>query len=77
MTTKPTPGPQHFAQKVKAGRGWLITRNSATLADTDYEHVADEIINALNAQAEQRGRMADTPAWLDNARGVIAKAKQQ
>lgn len=39
------------AQKVKAGRGWLIARNSATLADTDYERVADEIIRALNSHS--------------------------
>lgn len=40
--------PQQVAQKVKAGRGWLIVRNSGTLADTDYERVADEIVRALN-----------------------------
>ena len=40
--------PQDFAQYKKAGRGFLITRNSATLADTDYENVAKEIVSALN-----------------------------
>lgn len=40
--------PQDVAKKVKAGRGWLIVRNSGTLADTDYERVADEIVDALN-----------------------------
>ena len=47
--TAPQPAtPQRFAQKVKAGRGWLIVRNSGTMADTDYETVADEIVDALN-----------------------------
>lgn len=41
--------PNQVAQYQKAGRGFLITRNSATLADTDYEHVAKEIVSALNA----------------------------
>lgn len=40
--------PQQVAQYQKAGRGFLVTRNSATLADTDYEHVAKEIVAALN-----------------------------
>jgi hypothetical protein len=43
-----TMKPQEIAQYKKAGRGYLITRNSATLADTDYEHVAKEITSALN-----------------------------
>ena len=46
------PRAQRFAQKVKAGRGWLIVRNSGTLADTDYESVADEIVAALNARTD-------------------------
>ena len=43
--------PQQVAQYQKAGRGFLVTRNSATLADTDYEHVAKEIVSALNDRA--------------------------
>lgn len=46
--------PQQYAQKVKAGRGWLIVRNSATLAQTDYGHIADEIVSALNAGLEEK-----------------------
>lgn len=42
--------PQQFAQKQRMGRGWAITRNSATLATTDYEHIANEIVTALNEQ---------------------------
>jgi len=38
----------HIAQVVKAGNGWLVTRNSATLASTDYENIAREIADALN-----------------------------
>lgn len=41
--------PQDVVQKLKAGRGFLLTRNSATIADTDYEKVADEIAHKMNA----------------------------
>lgn len=43
--------PQQIAQYQKAGRGFLVTRNSATLCDTDYERVAKEIVSALNDRA--------------------------
>jgi hypothetical protein len=43
--------PQEVAQYKKAGRGFLIVRNSATIAETDYEHIAKEIVAALNSQA--------------------------
>lgn len=45
--------PQQFAQKTKLPRGWAITRNSAVLAITDYEHIADEIVTALNAKFQE------------------------
>lgn len=54
--------PQKFAQYQKAGRGFLITRNSATLADTDYEHIAKEIVDALN----KRNAYADLVQALKN-----------
>lgn len=47
------PKPQQFAQKMKLPRGWAIVRNSATLATTDYEHIADEIVAALNAKFQE------------------------
>lgn len=47
------PKPQQFAQKLKMPRGWSIVRNSATLATTDYEHIADEIVAALNAKFQE------------------------
>ena len=40
--------PQDVAQMIKIGRGWAVTRNSATLAVTDYEHMGREIVDALN-----------------------------
>lgn len=40
--------PQQYAQKTKMGTGWAVVRNSATLAVSDYERVADEIVDALN-----------------------------
>lgn len=40
--------PQDVVQYKKAGRGFLIVRNSATIADTDYELVAREIVRKLN-----------------------------
>lgn len=57
--------PQDIAQKVKAGRGYLIVRNSGTLADTDYERVADEIVAALN---ERRALLASLREAIDAAR---------
>lgn len=44
--------PQSFAQKSKRGKGWVVTRNSATLCDTDFEKVADEIVRAVNSHAD-------------------------
>ena len=43
--------PQQFAQVLKMGSGWAIVRNSATLAISDYERVAHEIVEALNDAA--------------------------
>jgi hypothetical protein len=47
-----TPGQPRIAQLIKKGRGWVVVRNSATLADTDYEHIGREIVDALNAESE-------------------------
>ena len=58
--------PQQVAQKVKAGRGWLIVRNSGTLADTDYERVADEIVSALN----------DRQMLIESLQGVAALIRE-
>ena len=44
--------PIQVAQVVKMGRGWAVVRNSATLAVTDYQHIAKEIADALNEQAK-------------------------
>ena len=89
MTTKQsaTPlRPQQIAQYQKAGRGFLITRNSATLADTDYEHVAKEIVDALNKRhAYQQlveamrdiDRTSMGNAAIIKARALLAKLGEQ
>jgi CHASE3 domain sensor protein len=72
--------PQQVAQYMKAGRGFLITRNSATLADTDYEHVAKEIVEALNqCRAYKEACEAlihgdDLQAAIDLARKAMGKS---
>lgn len=40
--------PDKMAQVIRSGRVWVVTRYSATLAESDYEHVAREIADALN-----------------------------
>lgn len=56
VKTKTRVTPQQFAQKQKMGRGWAVTRNSATLATTNYEHIADEIVTALNAKFQEESK---------------------
>lgn len=70
--------PQQFAQVVKAGRGWLVTRNSATLASTDYERVAHEIKDALNAKLSETGsRDSQTMIALHDQVHKLTKALEQ
>lgn len=57
--------PKDVAQYHKAGRGYIITRNSATLLDTDYEHVARETVAALNYALALRAQVAELTAVLE------------
>lgn len=59
--------PQDVAQYQKAGRGFLITRNSATIADTDYEPIAREIVKKLNAYPRLVKALRETCARLEEA----------
>ena len=64
--------PSQVAQAIKMGRGWAVVRNSATLAITDYESIAHEIVGALN-QSLSRSILIDaleaTTAYVETCTG--------
>lgn len=64
--------PQQFAQVTKMGRGFAVIRNSATLATTDYEHIAKEITDAIN----ERDRLREQVRVLREALDALLNCPQ-
>ena len=58
MNKSPHLRPEQVAQLIRMGRGWAVTRNSATLAVTDFEPVGREIVSALNGQRDRAALIA-------------------